>query len=113
MMLTGNKLETTISISLSRLLVTHSSKLMHIQENDLADDRYHRVLRAVSARISSPHPTQLLVQVWDCSAVVTSNRIEHQQDPLPVRNTAASAPQVELECSSAGAVDDMRMALSQ
>jgi len=39
MMLTGNKLETTISISLSRLLVTHSSKLMHIQENDLADGR--------------------------------------------------------------------------
>ncbi len=38
-MLTGDKLETAISISLSCHLFTHDTKLMIIQENDLADGR--------------------------------------------------------------------------
>ena len=37
--LTGDKLETAISISLSCQLFTHSTKLMIIRENDLADGR--------------------------------------------------------------------------
>ena len=36
-MLTGDKLETAISISLSCHLFTHHTKLMIIRENDLAD----------------------------------------------------------------------------
>lgn len=35
--LTGDKLETAISISLSCHLFTHGTKLMIIRENDLAD----------------------------------------------------------------------------
>ncbi len=38
-MLTGDKLETAISISLSCHLFTHDTKLMIIRENDLADGR--------------------------------------------------------------------------
>ena len=37
--LTGDKLETAISISLSCRLFTHDTKLMIIRENDLADSR--------------------------------------------------------------------------
>lgn len=37
--LTGDKLETAISISLSCHLFTHDTKLMIIRENDLADGR--------------------------------------------------------------------------
>ena len=38
-MLTGDKLETAISISLSCQLFTRGTKLMIIRENDLADGR--------------------------------------------------------------------------
>ena len=61
--MTGDKLETAISISLSCHLFTHSTKLMIIRENDLADGR-----EAVSEA--------LLIKATEASRI---NAEEHQQ----------------------------------